>query len=736
MATKRARKVDPDAVQVTHNAAKKDKGTVKNPAHAGDRDATDARFWDVPLAAGGNAAYNENAAPAQVHDRIYRWACDLRRGWRPLAMLDRAHDVMFENRVRRELGLTRPALEGLDLDGYLEQVLFFSRSIVETFQSRMLRRRPAPQFKIEDCEWSFRQRAHNAQTWLDGKLDVEKFGSVYAMMIRDGEVRGDGVTVVDEDDDDVYMERAHRREFLIDPYEARHGADAVRTMYRVRPVSRDSLIAKFPRFKAQIMAAPPSTMAIDEVSTSDMNVDAAFLGRRDLVDFIEAWHLRCDERCDDDDLDKMDGRHAGILDGVTLWYKPWTTPRFPIARLTRHQPMEGFWGYGDIEILRNAQSIIDQMVSDIEQNLAVTGKGVWITPPGVSPDQLVGYRPFQLIAPAGGGNKMEFYHPQPVGAGAIDLLERLIAKMHDLTGAAQWSTQGRSPLGAGASGAAIDTMEDLLSDRHSVFEQSCAQFVCDVAQLHIDAARRIAKRLKAGGQKNSKKPGAWLDQHGLHAVDWDADEIKHESYRLYCEPVSTMPRTRAGKLAWVAEMLAHGFLPSSVALGLVDEPDIKHHTRVFLATLRNCERMMEELANEAKPIPTPEEFHDLTMLLQYARAYYNLAQASRPPAPEEVQDRYRQFMDAVTTILDDQAAKAAQQQGQPGATPAPGENPAGAAATWHGVPISRIPELAAKRAARMANVPSTSNVLSQRGLLPPTPPPDAGMVPAPDGAPQ
>lgn len=722
MATNKRKKVDPDAVQVTHNAAKNDKGTVRNPIHDGG-EQPDARFWAVPL--GKDDKYDPKAPPRRVDDKIHRWALELRKAWSPLAVLDRTNDVLFENRVRTDQGWIRPVLEGLDVDEFIESVLFFSRSIVETFQARMVRRRPAPQFQIDDCEWSVKQKIRDAQAELDAELTSTDFASLYAMMIRDAGVRGDGVTVVGDDDDGVFHERAHRREFLVDPYEARQGADAVRTLYRVRAVSRDSLIARFPKFRKEIMQAPASTMAIDEVSTADMNVNAALLGARDLVDFVEAWHLRADEGCDDDKLDEMDGRHAGCLDGVTLWYRPWYEPSFPIARLTRHQPMEGFWGYGDIEILRNAQTIIDQMAHDIEANVAVTGKGVWITPPGVSADQLVGYRPFQLVAPTGAGARMEFYHPQPVGQGAIDLLGRLVGWLHDLTGAAQWSAQGKSPLGAGASAVAIDTMEELLSDRHSVFEQACSRYVCTVGELTIEAKRRVARRQKSGETARARKSVKWIDRRGS-SMDWDSEDMRQGRYRLHAEPVSTMPHTRAGKLAWVGEMLAKGFLPSSAALGLIDEPDTRQYTKVFLAALRNCERMMEDLGDEKLPIPTPEEFHDIPTLLTYARAYYNMAQAARPQAPEAIQDRYRQFIDAVLTLQQDVAMKDAQQQAalaQAGGG-APGGAQAGAGgATWHGMPISRIPELAAKRAARQAQNPTTADVLTSRGLVTPSPAP-------------
>lgn len=610
-------------------------------------DAADAKFWDAPVS-------DDPCKPTPVHGKVIEWSGRLRQAWKKLTRADREHDAIYESRrLTRRGGSVRAAgLRQLDLAGFDSTRLFVTTSIVDTFVARMAKRKAMPMFVVDDAEWSLKQRAQDCRRWLHGKLREASFDKLYPAIIRDASVRGDGVVYVDETDDDILIERVHRRELLIDPYEARQGAEAVRTIYRVRAVSRDSLIARFPHHAAAIRRAP---MSIEpEISTSDWLATESAIGARDTVDFVEAWHLP-----DDDADDVCTGRRVACIDGVTLCYENWTTPRFPFARLTRYAPQDGFWGRGDVELLRALQAIINQMVDDIGMNVAVTGKGVWITPPGIQPGQLVGYRPFHLEMPTGAG-RTEFYHPPPVSPATLDLLERFIGKAHELTGAAQWFSQGRSPLGAGASGVALDTQEDLLSDRHSVFEGGCSQFVVDVAQCLIDAARRCAMRMKAaeGEGDESKKakprkrtlPAAWLDKTGMHRFDWDSVAMEEEQYRLQIEPTSSIPSTRAGKLAWISEMIANGVMPSSAAARMYDEPDVAHENRVQLATMKNVERMVEIAGDVSKDLPTPEEWHDLDLLLIYCKAYYNRAQSEG--APEEVQSRYRDLGDAALLIRD------------------------------------------------------------------------------------
>lgn len=603
----------------------------------------DARFWLRPLP-------KKEGDPCDVHTVAFPWAEKLRDVWRPMATLDREHDAIYENRKLRRGGQMHPAMQRLEMSGFDSTRLFVTTSIVDTFTARMAARRTKTAFVVDDAEWSLKQRAQDFRRWLDGKQRDVAFDALYPEIINDACVRGDGVVYIDDADDDVFAERVHRSELLIDPYEARQGAAAVRTMYRMRAVSRDSLIAMFPGHADAIMSAPDAESRAHDSMTADWLANEADVSRRDVVDLVEAWHLPSGD-CDDED-DPNDGRKFAGLVNVTLCYREWRTPRFPFARLSRHKSKRGYWARGDVEALRGLQAMINRMIDDIAMNVAVTGKGVWITPPGIEPAQLVGYRPFMLTAPGGAGGRMEFYHPAPVGPATLDLLERCIAKAHDLTGAAQWFAQGRSPLGNGVSGVALDTAEDQLSARHSVFEQQCATFAVDTSQAFIDAAQRIARRMKDGekGERRRMKAATWLDKGTLQRIEWDDVSMEGNEYRLQAEPISAIPSTRGGKLAWISEMIAKGVIPSSQAATLYDEPDVAHANRVQLGAMKNVERMMDELGRPDRyPIPpTPEEWHDLDLCVVYAKAYYNRAQAER--APEDVEVRYREFGDAAIAL--------------------------------------------------------------------------------------
>ena len=84
-------------------------------------------------------------------------------------------------------------------------------------------------------------------------------------------------------------------------------------------------------------------------------------------------------------------------------------------------------------------------------NVAVTGKSVWITPPGIQPGQLVGYRPFHLrcrlarrTGPSSPPAARLASHARPA--------REVSSARPETTGAAQWFIPGPVTTHAGASG--------------------------------------------------------------------------------------------------------------------------------------------------------------------------------------------------------------------------------------------------------------------------------------------
>lgn len=629
---------------------------VKEAAHGS------SRWWDQKVSKGKK--------PTSCHGDLVPYVKSLMTAWQQHDWFDRVHDRIYENRQLANLKRANAALQSAGFD---TSRMMVTRNIVDTFGSRFSRRRPMPMFVVDGAEWSLKRRAQAFRKLLWGKMAETETDRKSVEALKDACIRGTGVLYIDEGDDDVIVERAHRWELFVDPHEASAGEEAVRQMHRVRRVAKEVLLAMFPDAKQAINAAPASTSRQHESSSAEWASPTSGWSTSGVIDVYESWHLPSGG-------DAEDGRKAICIEGATLCFEEWDRPRFPFAILRRHRRQDAFWGQGDVELLAEDQADINRIARDIQRNIEVNGHMVILTneqQDATPVEKFTGRGPFRLKV-KGDVNGVKFVMPPAVNQSALQYLEFRIGKMHAFTGVSEWAAQGRSPLGNGVSGAALDTMEDIQSDRHAEFEQAYSHWRCDIAQRILDACRSVVKRRKEDaeaakkrGEKVKVEYGAtWMQGGTLERLDWDSAAMEEDQYRLQIEPISYIPSTRAGKIAYAKELMQAGLLQRHHMLALFDEPDVAQHNKIELAPYNRALAVMEDLGDETKEAPMPEPHWDLELHLVFAKAYLQIAQNEK--APEEVLARYRDYVDAVMD---------AQEQAQPPAAPgAPPMDPAAAAA--------------------------------------------------------
>lgn len=604
------------------------------------------------------------AEPPPIHASLVGYVSRLQRAWSRHDIFDRLHDRLYENRTLRSYQRATSALEQA---GYGLTRIMVTTSIVDTFVSRFAVRRTLPEFVVDDAEWSLKTQAQEYRKFLHGKMRETQVERLEDESIKDSSVRGTGVLYIDEGEDDVIVERVHRWELYIDPHEAKAGERGVRQMHRIRRVAREVLIAEYPDFKEAIARAPASRPRQGESGSEEWSTPAAFYDTNDVIDLYESWHLPSSKKA-------KDGRKAVCIENATLRYEDYELDRFPFAILRRHLRQDGFWGQGDVERLAPLQHDINNVARDIQQNLEIAGKLIVFTneqTDSIPTEKLTGARPFRVRV-RGPLGSVQYAVPQAVNMSHEQILNSRIQMAYQLTGVADWSAEAKSPLGANASGVAIDTMEDLQSNRHAPFEQRLSHWRCDVAQRILDAARAIAERKKEEGERYET---TWMDRGVMRRLEFNKVAMKEEQYSLQIEQISFIPKTRAGRLATVAELVKNRMIPQWAAAASFEEPDVAHINRIVLAKYHNAERIMEVLGDPKKVAPVPLPYYDLELHLAFAVAYYNYAESQG--APDEVLRRYQDYADLVSNKLgkDEAGVGAAMIPGAPGGPPMAGGGP-------------------------------------------------------------
>lgn len=618
---------------------------------------------------------------AECAGAVWTWIDRLRSKWVSDNLEDLIHEAIYEG---RPLG-TQGASLGL---AHLRQrrsapaSLNITRSMVDTATARLTKRRPMPVISADDAGWSEKRFARKMSRVLRRKMgstDVEK---KCPHLIRDFIIRGTACAKVVRFGGDTRTERIPVYEVIVDPREAYYGEP--RTMAHHRPVSRDVLLAEFPEYEKEILDAPAflrndpwSQVAYGDPSWADH------------VEVGEAWHLPSAPGA-------TDGCHVITIRGRVLFREKWRRPRFPIAFAYWSAPTRGaFRGHGLVEDLTGIQAKVNDVVRDIQEALYY-GSMLKVFQPRASNVNKHHLRARHPVVVEFDGAPPQFVAPSPVSPQSVQFLELLIQKAYEISGISQMTASSKNVLGSNASGKAIDTMDDIQSDRFAHVESGWMQARVEIGHLHIDEARAMYEEAHAteeshdypecGDPITKEELAPWIRENDWSKVDIDAGD-----YHLTTEPINFIPDTRAGKLSAVAELSKAGLIPDqTMTADLFDEPDIARANRSILGPKHYLDKVMELLPDTDVPMMDilPDDFDNLELALIMAKGELKEAQAN--DASEAEVARYHEYIGAVKKLIEKGKAGAAQAMPPmpPGMPAAPGDPAAGLPMPPPGMPMA------------------------------------------------
>ena len=583
-------------------------------------------------------AWSRAAIGADVHRQLVDYAQLLQRMSDTDNNKNRARERIYEG---HELLNNRAAIVSLESAGIGIAKLNASKSIIDTFVSRLSKDRPMPNFNVDGGDWKLKRKAKKYRQFIVGQMLETEYDDLSADALLDGAVFGNGYTRIDAGDDDVFAERIPVNEILYDKRECRYGRP--QQAVRVYRVAKDMLAELYPDHKNEIMRANPSERRKDDDFDMLSNLE-------DYTDVYEGWFLPPTK-------DSESGRHALVVSTATLCSERWWEPRFPWGHLRLFKPRNGLMGHGFVDQLASLQHRVNCIVRDLQLNIAATGRGHFLVNENndIPTEMLTGWQPFKLKYK--GGQPPTYVAPQPFHAAQLGALEFFIQKMYDLSGVSMAAATSKSSLGPGASGIALDTQYDIDSDRFRMPQRGYARYRLDCSQRYIDAAARVARRRNDGsGAKRSYVGVSWKNRDAIERLEYSKVELAEGTYSLQIEAVNFLPDTRAGKLAVVEQLAKAGVIEQWLVPTLFDEPDLIQANGILLAAFKNAMRKMDELGDEEALIPIPEPMNDLQLELKLVVAYYNRVQEEK--APLEVQDQYYQYEAMVRELIKLKASQA------------------------------------------------------------------------------
>jgi hypothetical protein len=525
------------------------------------------------------------------------------------------------------------------------------KSLVDTGTARLTKVRSMPVISADDATYSEKRFAREQSRVLRRKMGNGDMETVAPHVIRDFIIRGTAWGKIERCDGDTEFQRVPAYEVVYDHREAlyAHAWESVQTIAHVRPVNRDELCEKFPQAEDVIRRAPAFNRVDPWMTYTYVGPNLA-----DFVEVAEAWHPG--------DQWILALRSGCVARG------PWPVERYPMAPCYWTPPTRGVGrGTGLVYEQAAAQQWINEILDDAREGIRV-GSQLKIFQPkggGANKHHLKARQPAVVEYE---GAEPHYLAPDPVSKQAWAIAFQMAEQMEITSGISGWAAQARAPLGANASGKALDTMDDIQSDRFAHVESGYQQWRVAMGLRHVDIARmmhdeasgKIDKRFPEQPDPIEKKQlAAWIRENAWPDVDVDGGD-----YHLTLEPENFITGTRGGKLNEVNEAAKAGLIPDpSLTAALFDEPDIARANRGIIGPVRRIEQCLSDLANLKIPYiecaPDPE----MNLPLADLMCLGELEQAKADGAEDEIVQRFRDFREDVKRLRDTAAKGAPSLQG-------------------------------------------------------------------------
>lgn len=521
---------------------------------------------------------------------------------------------------------------------------------VDTLTAKVATIRPLPQVLASRGNWKDLRRARKMRQFIEGEfyrqLVHEKLA---ARIIKDSLVCRAGVVQVFVDGKKPKCERVHSWTLFVDDWDAESGEPL--SMFRLRTMDRGKAMAKWGKKNKDLRDKIKTSGRLS--STTSRNRDEERSSTVDRIELLEAWY-RCPNHDPDDKDHECTGRHVIISEGAVLFDEEWPHDFFPFAVLSYDTPNTGYWGTPLVQTLEGYQVSANESNSKLDEMYALSGKYVILRDGGGIFDHDVQNGLHVLHCKPGPYEPIVFDADlvnEHMRARPAELVERGL----NASGVSQMSAQAQKPTGIDA-GIALQTLDDIESQRHIVFGRRFESWCMDVARLLLECVKKIAKE---DGEYAVKVPmrGAYLD------VKWKDVEV--DGFQLQMQSVGQLYMSFAGRLDKLKMLFEMGAIDRGTFMRNLDAGDVQGELDLETSDRLLVDEILEAMLDTEHAVHANDNDDYLApngyMPLEWAhkRAHQKRLQAQVDGAPLHVLELLGRFIDDVAYLLDKKAADAA-----------------------------------------------------------------------------
>lgn len=481
------------------------------------------------------------------------------------------------------------------------------QACVDTLVSRISQSRPEPKFLTDGADYRERHLAQQLNQFILGEFYQTKAYEKATKSLRDACVMGTGLLKIYEGDEKkVCIDRVLETDLFADENDSLNGTP--QTMYQLKLMDREKLISVHPK-KEKLIEDTPN-------SYPDNSPDSGRTISNQIM-VVEGWKLP--SGADPESPGYYPGRHViATVNGVLL-DEPWTKTKFPFVKLDYSDPFIGYWGRGIATRLFGTQMALNRILYTIARAITLVGVprvfieqnskvvkahnnneiGVLVTYSGTKPSY--------EIAPC---NAPELYAER----------DKLIEYGFQQEGISSMQATSQKPAGLN-SGEAIRSYDDINTDRFAELSRKYDNFFVELAYQITDVAMDIAKR-------EGKYQTVYPNKDGTKEIDLPKMTLLQNPFVIQCFNESSLPRTPAGRIEKVTELVQAGALTIKEGRRLMRFPDLEQNEKLANASEERVYKMLDDIVQDGK-WTQPDAFLDLNEATVIVVQYLNLYLAAK-----------------------------------------------------------------------------------------------------------
>ncbi len=322
----------------------------------------------------------------------------------------------------------------------------------------------------------------------------------------------------------------------------------------------------------------------------------------------------------------------------------------PVANIFCVPPVKGLWSTSIIDDLITLQRELDIVNQKIHDATVLTPANLGLVPTvgGVKKSKLDAGREglFYEFEPVPGVSApVSWVTPAAVDPYWLQRRKEIMETMYQISGVSQLSAQAKKPTGLN-SGVALDTLEDVESERHNFELQNYENFCMEIAEIALSVFKPEETILP----KRAMRAG----------VTWKDIQEERDFYSVQFSPASALSNTPKVKMEEVEKLQKMGVIGPSMIAQMLGFPDLEKSLGIASANRDDIEAITDRAAERAEfdfyeavdinglyqnvmneilrlDADEPENESVITNLVEFAKTIKNkidmLRQAAAPPVP-------------------------------------------------------------------------------------------------------